>query len=146
LDLYGLPDVSGFSGDARRSVLKSEGYRIRRIRPRCYRRELTANVWVRDEDTGKIERSSAAKPVMVSRPNKVTGEPEDVLIDEVNSVPAAWHYLPSAVVVRLVKFLRRNVSAGLTACERRWAACGPRADAAGGGASGKKLGGDSKAR
>jgi hypothetical protein len=116
--------VKGFEADVHRRVLKGEGFRLRRIRPRCYRREITVNLWVRDVDTGRIERSPAATPVRVRRPSPLTGERETVAVDEVASVPMAWHYLPSVEVLKLVGFVRRDGMAGLTGCERRWAVSG----------------------
>jgi ATP:corrinoid adenosyltransferase len=99
---------------------RDEGYRLRRIRPRVSRREVIDNLWVQDVESGRVERSAAAEPVWVRRVNKLTGLRERVLVDEVNDVPMAWHYLPSSEVVRLLAFVRRDPEAGLTACEKRW--------------------------
>ncbi len=81
---------------------------MRWIRPRPYRREVTERLWVGDEATGKVERSPGASPKWITRPSKLTGAPERVQVDEISDVPAAWHYLPSSVVLRLVDYMRRD--------------------------------------
>ncbi len=116
----GAADLLGFAADRVRSYLKSDGWRLRVIRPRPFRREVVQNLWVGEVGSCRVERSPFASPVMVTRLNKLTGQPERVMVDEVNHVPNAWHYLPSSEVVRLIAFLRRDRFKGLTACERRW--------------------------
>jgi hypothetical protein len=111
---------ASFEGQMLIQDLKQDGYRLRRIKSRPFRREITQNVWCSVEGTAKVERSLAAKPVWVSRVSKLTGERERVQVDEVNSVPMAWHYLPSSEVLRLLAFVRRDPLAGLTSAERRW--------------------------
>jgi hypothetical protein len=113
-------DPRGFAADRVRSCLKVEGWRLRVIRPRPYRRELVQNLWVAEVGSCRVERSPVASPVLVTRLSKVTGQPERVMVDEVSHVPSAWHYLPSGEVVRLLAFIRRDRFKGLTACERRW--------------------------
>jgi hypothetical protein len=103
-----------------RSMKEHDGYRLRRISPRPYRREFIKNVWVQDSETSKVERSPVAVGKVVWRVDPTTGKRERVYADQVNDVPNSWHYLPSNEVVRLLEYVRRDASAGLTACERRW--------------------------
>jgi hypothetical protein len=110
----------GFYAEEVLAGLVDDGFRLRRISPRPYRRELIKNTWVVDVETQKLERSPVAVAKLVTRQNPTTGERERVYADEVNDVPNAWHYLPSSEVVRLLEYVRRDSSAGLTACERRW--------------------------
>jgi hypothetical protein len=51
----------------------------------------------------------------------VQGKVVEEWVDEIESVAAAWHYLPVSEVKRLLAYVRRDVELGLTACERRWA-------------------------
>jgi hypothetical protein len=116
-----VPEPGGFRASRVVAQLKQdEGYRLRRITPRPYRRELIKNVWVQDVETSKVERSPIAVAKLVTRVDPVTGKRERVYVDEVNDVPSAWHYLPSSEVVRLLEYVRRDAAAGLTACELRW--------------------------
>jgi hypothetical protein len=109
------------------AAVKADGWRIKRIRRRGYRREVLDRVWEQEEGSARVERSSRA-PITVRRLNKVSGQPEVVQVDEVNAVAAAWHYLPSSETLRLLQWLRRGEPVsytpanprGLTACERRW--------------------------
>ncbi len=121
VDAGEVPEPRGFRAGRIVGMLKEdEGYRLRRITPRPYRRELIKNVWVQDVETSKVERSPIAVAKLVTRVDPATGKRERVYVDEVNDVPSAWHYLPSSEVLRLVEYVRRDAAAGLTACERRW--------------------------
>ncbi len=117
-----LPDeVKGFWAERVRASCRDEGWRLRVLRPRPYRREVIEKLWVGEVGTCKVERSPFAVPKWVTRPNKLTGVAERVQVDEVNHVPSSWHYLPSSEVERLLAFVRRDRLRGLTSCERRWA-------------------------
>jgi hypothetical protein len=113
-------EIHGFYAQKLMAGFKRAGYRLGRISPRPYRRELIKNSWVVDVETQKVERSSVAVAKLVTRRNPITGETERVYVDEVNSVANAWHYLPSNEVVRLLEYVRRDATATLTACEKRW--------------------------
>jgi hypothetical protein len=117
---YPAPDPSSFEGQKLLRSCREDGFRLRRVRLRGFRREVTENVWVCEIGGSKLERSPVVAAVLSWRLNKVTGQRERVMVDEVNDVPMAWHYLPSSEALRLLAFVRRDGLAGLTACERRW--------------------------
>jgi hypothetical protein len=116
-----------FKGIAARSFMEHQwmkmhrehGYRLRVIRPRLYRRN-GVKLWDQDEGSGKVERRCVEQKMM-RRFCPVEGKKVEVWCDEIESVAAAWHYLPAAEVLRLLAYVRRDAEAGLTACEKRWA-------------------------
>jgi hypothetical protein len=113
-------NLKGFEADRLRVAYREDGFRLRRLRPRGYRREIIEKLWVGVAGEAGVERSPFSRPVQVWRTNKVTGLRERIWADEVNDVPMAWHYLPSAEVLRVVGFVRRDRLLGLTSAERRW--------------------------
>ncbi len=98
---------------------KEDGWRLRIIRPRLYRRNAV-KLFDRDEDSGKVERRYVEQK-RLRRFCPIEGKKVDVWCDEIDSVAAAWHYLPAAEVLRLLGYVRRDAESGLTACEKRWA-------------------------
>jgi hypothetical protein len=98
---------------------REHGHRLRIIRPRLYRRNAV-KLWDQDEGSGKVERRCVEQKIM-RRFCPVEGKKVEVWCDEIESVAAAWHYLPAAEVLRLLAYVRRDAESGLTACEKRWA-------------------------
>jgi hypothetical protein len=104
---------------------KEDGYRLRLIRPRLHRQN-GVKLWDQDEESRKVERRSVQQIKRFLRDDRgrvlrdSSGQKEFEWVDEIESVAAAWHYLPSAEVLRLLAFVRRDKRAGLTSCEVKW--------------------------
>jgi hypothetical protein len=108
-----------FMADFSRKVCAVAGFRFRLIRPRVFRRN-GVKLWDEDLNTGKVERR-CVESKRLRRFCPVQGKVVEEWVDEIESVAAAWHYLPVSEVKRLLAYVRRDVELGLTACERRWA-------------------------
>lgn len=78
---------------------RSFGFRVRRVRPTCFRREKI-KVWSEDEDSGKIENRSGA----------------DGSDYEIYSAASSWYYLPGGVVQRLIAAAKRLYPEGVSPC------------------------------
>jgi hypothetical protein len=81
-----------------------------------------------DAESRKVERRNVEQKKLYLRDHltrKVlrdsSGEKQFEWVDEIESVAAAWHYLPSAEVLRLLAYVRRDRALGLTSCEKKWA-------------------------
>jgi hypothetical protein len=90
-------------------LFRGHGFRIRRCRPRLFRR-IGRKLWDQDEESGKIERRRVEQ-------KKLNGE----WVDEIHSACSGWHFIDVHQFGKLVRFVRRDRFAGLTVCERRWA-------------------------
>ncbi len=108
-------------------MLKGAGFRLRVMRPRLYRRN-GVKLWDMDAESRKVERRNVEQKKLYVRDHltrKVlrdsSGEKQFEWVDEIESVAAAWHYLPSAEVLRLLAYVRRDRALGLTSCEKKWA-------------------------
>jgi hypothetical protein len=99
--LVGVPELI--------ELYRGIGCRVRRCRPRLFRR-IGLKLWDQDESTGKIERRRVAQ--------KKLGEE---WVDEIHSVCSGWHFIDVNKFGKLVRFVRRDKSAGLTSCELKWA-------------------------
>ncbi len=105
---------------------REDGHRLRIIRPRLYR-QTGVKLWDQDEESGRVERRNVEQKKRYLRDDRgrvlrdASGEKQFEWVDEIESVAVAWHYLPSAEVVRLLAFVRRDRASGLTACEKKWA-------------------------
>ncbi len=108
-----------FAEHAMMKMHRENSFRLRIIRPRLYRKNAV-KLWDRDDDSGRVERRRVEQKKL-RRFCPIEGKVVDVWCDEIESVAAAWHYLPAGEVLRLLAYVRRDAESGLTACEKRWA-------------------------
>jgi hypothetical protein len=97
---------------------RGNGFRVRQVKINPFRRR-GVKVFDFDESSGKVERRRHVESKIFRKFNPETGATETEYVDEIESVACAWHYLDSAIVFRMLEYLRRPRS-GLTACEKRW--------------------------
>jgi hypothetical protein len=91
------------------AAFRSYGFRVKLVKPRLFRR-IGSKLWDQDEDTGKVERRRVEQ-------KKLNGE----WVDEIHSACSGWHFIDVGQFGKVVRFVRRDRFAGLTACERKWA-------------------------
>jgi hypothetical protein len=92
-----------------KSAYRDDGFRIRRCRPRLFRR-IGCKLWDEDEDTGKIERRRVEQKKL-----------NEEWVDEIHSACSGWHFIDVTHFGRLVRFIKQTCAGRpLTSCERRW--------------------------